>query len=270
MIENHYKTVRHQIECRKLRESEVVEMTLLKEDTDEYRKKLWKMNNFQQKEVIPRTWQSKETLIIPLESEEKLEDPRINTWKHPMDTQSKDEPDQKSRKTTSEKQHHSTRSTLKIGESPQEYPIIEKTLGEKCTKKLTSVTSLKSGFFAEDTIVEKTNFEKETRNSIKSESTAMESRINTSHTKLDTLQDPQEERRKTTQIQLDIAEPEILMEGIILHVTESDLQLFPDGENSKKLVNVEKNEEDCKETRTVTLANEWIVKDTIGHPALKA
>ena len=95
LIENHYKTVKHQIECKKLKESEVVKMTLLEEDADEYRHRLLKMNNFRPTQYIPRTWQSIETITIPLESEEKLQHPRINTRKHAFSTHSGEEPSKK-------------------------------------------------------------------------------------------------------------------------------------------------------------------------------
>ena len=41
LIENHYKTVKHQLECKRLLQAERVEMT-----STEYRKRLFQMNNF--------------------------------------------------------------------------------------------------------------------------------------------------------------------------------------------------------------------------------
>ena len=51
--------------------------------------------------------------------------------------------------------------------------------------------------------------------------------------------------------------------GIILHVTDSDLELFTYHDTDKKKI---ENKEDCIEKRTVTLKN-LIVKDSIGSPA---
>ena len=38
LIENHYKTVRHQLECKKIRRMEEVEMTTPEEETKNYRR----------------------------------------------------------------------------------------------------------------------------------------------------------------------------------------------------------------------------------------
>ena len=51
-------------------------------------------------------------------------------------------------------------------------------------------------------------------------------------------------------------------EGVTLHVTDSDLKLFPVEEECPNI-------EDCIEKRTVKLSNEWIVKDTVGKPAFE-
>ena len=40
LIENHYKTVRHHLECKKIRQMEQVEMTNPEEETKKYRKLL--------------------------------------------------------------------------------------------------------------------------------------------------------------------------------------------------------------------------------------
>ena len=45
LIENHYKRVAHQVECKKFQEEEAVKMTKLLQEI-EYRRRLFKMNNF--------------------------------------------------------------------------------------------------------------------------------------------------------------------------------------------------------------------------------
>ena len=70
LIENHHKTVRHQLECKKLREEEVVEMTLLEDNRDEFTQDESKTLHSQHlAEYSPCSTESKET----------LQDPRINT-----------------------------------------------------------------------------------------------------------------------------------------------------------------------------------------------
>ena len=59
------------------------------------------------------------------------------------------------------------------------------------------------------------------------------------------------------------------MEGIILHVTESELNLFPDIPEASK---DDRKIEDCnyeQEKRRVYLNNNWQVKDSIGSPAFQ-
>ena len=59
------------------------------------------------------------------------------------------------------------------------------------------------------------------------------------------------------------------LEGVILHVTNSELNLFPDIEEDPK---GEPIKEDCTniiENRKVYLNNNWQVKDSIGSPAFK-
>ena len=86
---------------------------------------------------------------------------------------------------------------------------------------------------------------------------------------MDTLQDSKQNLEEDTiQKNIDIILQESTFsttvedEGVILHVMDSDLQLFPVEEECS-------NSEDCTEKRTVKLANEWIVKDTVGHPAFE-
>ena len=74
LIENHFKTVKHQLECKRLMESDRVNLT-----TPEYRKRLFQMDNFTCRPCRKRKWESDETLDIPLEKEEnqQISDPRL-------------------------------------------------------------------------------------------------------------------------------------------------------------------------------------------------
>ena len=86
---------------------------------------------------------------------------------------------------------------------------------------------------------------------------------------LDTPQDPKQNLEEDTlQKNIDIILQESTFtttvedEGVTLHVTDSDLELFPVEEECSNI-------EDCTEKRTVKLSNEWIVKDTVGKPAFE-
>ena len=73
---------------------------------------------------------------------------------------------------------------------------------------------------------------------------------------------------KEDKIQNIVEDPTSTMEGIILHVTDSELNLFP--ENTEDSTNT-KATEDCanvKDKRRVYLYNNWQVKDSIGSPEL--
>ena len=75
LIENHFKTVKHQLECRRLKKEEQAEIAKIEENT--YRKKIYKMDNFTPRPYKPRNWTSNDTLNIPLESKVPLQDPRV-------------------------------------------------------------------------------------------------------------------------------------------------------------------------------------------------
>ena len=75
LIENHFKTVKHQLECRRLKKEEKAEIAKIEENT--YRKKLYKLDNFTSRPYKPRNWTSTDTLNIPLESKIPLQDPRL-------------------------------------------------------------------------------------------------------------------------------------------------------------------------------------------------
>ena len=269
LIENHYKTVKHQLECKKLREEEVVEMTLLEENRDEYRQKLLKMNNFRARPYTPRTWQSMETLEIPLESDETLQDPRINTCKHALSTQMEEEPNKKTQKTCIEEDPPQTRSIPKIGESPCAAGFVGKILGEDSTRKPESSIAEKSSFLAEDKKLKKIQVEKDHTNQPKGAPIDTSFVINFTLPHLDTLQEfegnlkeESSQKKIGNTFQESTYSASVEDEGITLHVSDSDLKLFPVEEECSNI-------EDCTEKRTVKLSNEWIVKDTVGKPAFE-
>ena len=79
LIENHYKTVRHQLECKKIMQMEQVKKTTPEEETKMYRKSLFEITHFRAPEYRLRTWNFEKTKTIPLESQETLPDPRIRS-----------------------------------------------------------------------------------------------------------------------------------------------------------------------------------------------
>ena len=265
MIENHFKTVRHQLECKKLREEEVVERTLVEDNRDEYRQNLLKMNNFKARPYTPRTWQSIETLLIPLEVKETLQDPRINTRKHALSIQNEEEPKKKIRKACNGEDSLQTRSIAKTGESPDATGFVEKTLGEDSTQKLESTTTVESCFLIEDKQLEKMQTGEDHANQ------PIDSSLTRSLTLLilDTPPEPTTNLEEDTLqkkinsiLQESIITTIVEDEGVDLHVSDSDLKLFLVEEECTKI-------EDCTEKRTVKLANEWIVKDKVGEPAFE-
>ena len=112
LIENHFKTVKHQLECRKLQKLDLVENTGQDEGIRRYIRRLLERNDFTVTKYQPRTWDIETTVEIPLESITPLQDPRKHTCKHPLDTQNTEEPVLKTCKTTEESQPSTTRSTL--------------------------------------------------------------------------------------------------------------------------------------------------------------
>ena len=271
LIENHFKTVRHQLECKKMRERDVVEMTLLKEEENEYRHKLLKMNNFKARPYTSRIWQSNETLNIPLESMEKIKDPRINTRKHLLATQIEEEPSKKTHKACFEEDPLQTRSIPKTGESPCATGSVEKTLGEDSTRKIETTTAVKSHFEQEDRHLEKIIIEEDhvnlPENSLIDKCLKKDLNLPQMDTPTEFQSNPTGST-KTEKIGITFDFKEATPsngEEITLHVSASDLQLFPAEEECQ----ISKNQEDCNEKRTVTLANRWIVTDTVGQPAFE-
>ena len=189
LIENHYKTVKHQLECKKMRALEEVEKTNPEAEIKKYRKNLLEITHFKAPEYRPRRWSSEETKNIPLESKEILKDPRILKCKMPTHTEMPKEKTQK----------------------PCEEP------------KLTVCSNYKE----------------------------------------------EEVTQNIQNISENPADPTPIMEGVILHITDSELNLFPDITEDPKDV---RKIEDCtneQDKRRVYLNNNWQVKDSIGSPAFK-
>ena len=186
LIENHYKTVRHQLECKKLRQMEEVEKTTPEAEIKQYRRSLFKITHFKAPEYRRRSWKFEETRNIPLESQETLPDPRTKKRKMPATLQ----------------------DTEKIA---------------KKTRKPCKETELPECSFHQD---------------IKEDQKSGEDLIPT-------------------------------LEGVILHISDSELNLFRDIEEDPK---EDKIKEDCTnimENRKMYLNNNWQVKDSIGSPAFQ-
>ena len=73
LIENHYKTVKHKLECKKLRRMEGVERTTPEEDIRQYWKNLLEITQFKAPEYKPRTWQNEETSSIKVSWSHRLQ-----------------------------------------------------------------------------------------------------------------------------------------------------------------------------------------------------
>ena len=59
------------------------------------------------------------------------------------------------------------------------------------------------------------------------------------------------------------------LEGVILHVSDSELNLFPDIQEDPKEDPIKEDCTNIMENRKVYLNNNWQVKDSIGSPAFQ-
>ena len=59
------------------------------------------------------------------------------------------------------------------------------------------------------------------------------------------------------------------LEGVILHVTDSESNLFPDIKEDPKEKSIKEDCTNIMEDRKVYLNNNWQVKDSIGSPAFQ-
>ena len=183
LIEHHYKTVRHQLECKQFKEMEEVEKTTLEAETKHYRKSLFEITHFRAPEYRPRSWQSEETKKIPLESLVTLLDLGIKKRKIPATFQDTEK---------------MVRKTCKPIELPG------------CS----------------------------TTQDIKEEQKSGEDLIPT-------------------------------LERVILHVSDSELNLFPDIREDPKEEPIKEDYINIMENRKMHLNNNWQVKYSIGSPAFQ-
>ena len=189
LIENHFKTVKHQLECKELQNEDQVKETSSEEEFKRYRSKLPEMNGFTAPRYQPRPWKYDKTVEIPLESATPPHDPRKHSHKHQLVSRHTEEPVKKTWKPCEEQQSSLTRSTN---------------------------TTTKEAHI-KDTI----------------EITASEN------------------------------------EGIILHIMDSDLELFPASQDTTENSNKIEKCNTITETRRVYLNNNWQVKSTVGNPAFE-
>ena len=73
----------------------------------------------------------------------------------------------------------------------------------------------------------------------------------------------------TTENQKTVEDLNAPIEGIVLHVSDSDLKLFPEKSDESKEVNLKEDCTKIMENRRVYLNNNWQVKDSIGSPAFQ-
>ena len=59
------------------------------------------------------------------------------------------------------------------------------------------------------------------------------------------------------------------LEGVILHISDSEMNLFPDIQEDPKEDQVKEDSTNIMENRKVYLNNNWQVKDSIGSPAFQ-
>ena len=75
--------------------------------------------------------------------------------------------------------------------------------------------------------------------------------------------------QNTTEDQKIGEDPISTIEGIVLHITDSELNLFPEKPDESKDANLKEDCTNVMENRRVYLNNNWQVKDSIGSPAFQ-
>ena len=124
LIENHFKTVRHQLECKKLMEEDKVE-----QNCQNYRKMLMKMNNFMTRPYTERNWNfNKKTPVkIPLESETYLPDPRLQkNRKREFRQLNEEKPETSPEKAARYEEEASSKTTQNLLKESQSDKVMEK------------------------------------------------------------------------------------------------------------------------------------------------
>ena len=163
-----------------MRALEQVEKTNPEAEIKKYRNNLLEITHFKAPEYRPRRWKSEEKKMIPLESHETLEDPRLSKCKMPP---------------TSSDTEKSVKKICKPAKEPEPIGCIST---------------------------------------------------------------PQEEKTKET-----AEDPSSTIEGIILHITDSELNLFPEKTEDSTDSNLKEDCTNSQDKRNVYLNNNWQVKDLL-------
>ena len=285
LIENHFKTVKHQLECKRLMESDRVDLT-----TSEYRKRLFQMDNFACRPYRKRKWESDETLDIPLEKEEnqQISDPRLKR-------------EHKRIKTTKAQEYRDSRDQT---ESITQKAVITKFAEECKTVNIEDLLVIEVGTKTTNTIgpvmfklIEETaksteiKVQQERRQENEKITTAIEERgtdkiihirstpenaektggnnkvkeIAKSTESTENHTDPDQVEPTATSSQKTGTRSTLEQDTVILQVTDEEDQEFPEELNN--LINtIFPIDTEITETRKVYLNNDWQVTDTIGNP----
>ena len=285
LIENHFKTVKHQLECKKLLEEEKRE-----QNCQTYRKLLMKMDNFKTRPISMKTWDlnRKQPLNIPLESTSNLEDPRLHRRKRQAILDPRPE---KSRKLNSEdlseKQPDSAEKDQCKPFEDSSRNSCENLSKQDIPKPIKEDRPRREEIYSENCIAAKPSSEGRSTlisskipNSFKTfqdptkipenpELAQMDGIPSKSDEIQSTFQDPIEESEdkpnsnpgtRSTLKQLPHEDPQDLVE-IYLPTSEEDT-IDQDLDRFIK----EYLETNLKETKTVKLNNEWRITDSIGTP----
>ena len=293
LIENHFKTVRHQLECRKLMEEERLE-----QNCQNYRKSLMKMNNFQPRPYKARSWDfnRKGPLKIPLKSDTDLPDPRLTRRgeKRGTTTILLDIPQKKANKPDVEAQSENIQNLMNKSqaEKPKEKPKENSEYSvdfnsEKILEPGKEDQATNTAFFEEKTLAAKSTFEaRSTLNCtdlleiMKTSEDQVKSTANQEPQQIDMIQPKTgEETPKEDNLHQEDTEMPESSPG-----TRSTLEQLPHEDSSDTVeIFITSKEEDTLdqdldkfiqeyfennsfETRTVKLDNEWRITDSIGNP----
>ena len=285
LIENHFKTVKHQLECKRLMKSDRVDMT-----TSEYRKRLFQIDNFTCRPYRKRKWESDETLDIPLEKEENLHisDPRLQReHKRIKTSQAQENRDRRDQaEATTQKAvitkfaeefktvniedlmviEVATKAINTIG--PVMFKVIEDTAKsteikvqqEGRQKNVKITTPIEEKGTDKNIYITSTpgNAEKMSSNT-KLKEIAKSTKSTEIHTDTDQVEPPATSLQKTG------ARSTLEQDTVILQVTDEEDQEFPE-ELNNLITTLYPIDNEITETRKVYLNNDWQVTDTIGNP----
>ena len=285
LIENHFKTVKHQIECKRLLEEDRVEMT-----SSNYRQNLYKMNNFRYRPYQPKRVNFVQTTLIPLESETDQQDPRRYRQISPQEIEEKvqnshrstlNQPSTRSTVrskhienedfhresankdteiqsigTASKENSHISQEKKKEGQNSnrsEDADILEKS---KETGTETNLIVSRADRLSNSTEgPEHVNKMKDTQTEI----ITGKKNSNSHHT-------PETNRSETRSTTLKVDQPCETTEedDIQIYLTEEEEKIFPEIDN---LINQLSNiDNEITETRRIYLNNDWQITDTVGNP----